>query len=64
MILDISFHDDTLRLINIYHHVPPKGHALSHIFTLDLDPVVPTFVAGDFNTHGPEWSLPGATTSP
>ena len=64
LILDISFNDDILRLINIYHCVPPKGHALSHIFSLELDPVTPTLVAGDFNTHGPEWSLPGASMSP
>ena len=64
MILDISFYnDDTIQLVNVYHHVPPKGHALTHILSLELDPVVPTLVAGNFNTHGPEWSLPGATTS-
>ena len=64
MIIDISFYDDTLRLLNIYHCVPDRGHDLSHIFSLDLDPVILTLVVGDFNTHGPEWSLPGATMSP
>ena len=63
LVLDISFRDDTIRLVNIYHHVPPTGHGLAQILSLDLDPVVPTLVAGDFNTHGPAWSLPGATTS-
>ena len=63
MILDISFDDDMLRLVNIYHDVPPMGHNLTHILSLELDPVVPTLVSGDFNTHGPEWSLPRATMS-
>ena len=64
IIIDLSIHDDIICLLNIYHHVPPTGHGLSHIFSLELDPVIPTLVAGDFNTHGPEWSLPGATMSP
>ena len=64
MIVDLSFNDDVLRLVNVYHCVPERGHDLSHILSLELDPVVPTLVAGDFNTHGPEWSLPGASMSP
>jgi hypothetical protein len=65
MILDIFFEEDSLRLLNVYHHVPSEGggHNLSHILSLELDPVVPTLVAGDFNTHGAGWSLPGATAS-
>ena len=61
--MDISFDDDLIHLVNVYHDVPPTGHNLSHLLSLDLDPVVPTLVSGDFNTHGPEWSLPGATMS-
>ena len=64
LIVDLSFDDDVLRLITIYHTVPKKGHGLGQLLSLELDPLVPTLIAGDFNTHGPAWSLPGATLSP
>ena len=64
MVVDILYGDDYLRLINIYHDTPDKKHHLHHVFSYELDPLIHTLVAGDFNTHGPGWSLPGATISP
>jgi hypothetical protein len=64
MVMDLMIGDDILRLINIYHCVPAKGHALHHILTYETDPTIPTLVGGDFNTHGPSWSLPGTSLSP
>ena len=53
-----------LRVVNVYHDKPESGHALSHIFSHDLDANIPTLFLGDFNTHSPRWSLPHSTTSP
>jgi len=65
MVFDISFESDILRLINIYHHVPrDRGHNLLHILSSTLDPLIPTLLMGDFNTHSHIWSLPSATISP
>ena len=64
LVVDILSDTDSLRLINIYHHTPDKRSHLQHITTYELDPLIPTLVAGDFNTHRPTWSLPEATTSP
>ena len=52
-----------LRVVNVYHDKPESGHALSHIFTHELDTNIPTLFLGDFNTHSPRWSLPHSTTS-
>jgi hypothetical protein len=64
MVLDLMIGDDFLRIINIYHCVPAKGHSLHHILSYETDPTIPTLVGGDFNTHRPSWLLPGATLSP
>ena len=64
MVVDISYGEDYLCLINIYHDTPDKKHHLQHVFTYKTDPLIHTLVVGDFNTHGPGWSLPGATMSP
>lgn len=65
MVFDISFDDEILRLVNIYHRVPPgSGHNLLHLFSATLDPLIPTLLIGDFNTHSHIWSLPYATISP
>jgi len=50
-------------LVNIYHHVVNHRPALRHILQSPLDPVLPTYVVGDFNTHSSTWSFPGATVS-
>jgi hypothetical protein len=64
MVVDVV--DDehvVLRIYNIYHKVPDRGHGLHAILTHDLDDLTPTAVLGDFNTHSPRWSLGGQPTS-
>ena len=66
MILDISFDQELLRIVNIYHRTPVDrdGHNLLHLLSSSLDPLVPTLLLGDFNMHSHIWSLPSATISP
>ena len=68
MVVDFSFEDDDfLRIINIYHRVPnerPLRHNLLHLFSSSLDPLLPTLLIGDFNTHSHIWSFPYSTISP
>ena len=66
MILDISFEQELLRIVNVYHRTPADrdSHNLLHLLSSSLDPLVPTLLLGDFNTHSHIWSLPSATTSP
>ena len=66
MILDISFDQELLRIVNIYHCTPAArdGHNLLHLFLSTLDPLIPTLLMGDLNTHSHIWSLPTATISP
>jgi len=65
MVFDISFESELLCLVNIYHRVPQGGgHNLLHILSSTLDPLIPTLLMGDFNTHSHIWSLPSSTISP
>ena len=66
MVLDFSFEDKTLRIVNIYHCIPdnPRHHALLHLLSNSLDPLIPTLLVGDFNTHSHIWSFPYSTISP
>jgi hypothetical protein len=63
MILDLTFDDTTWRLINFYNDVNDHS-ALNALLALDLDPIVPTLVTGDFNTHSHSWSPDGIQPSP
>jgi len=66
MVLDFSFEDKSLCIVNIYHCVPtePRQHSLFHILSHELDPLLPTLLVGDFNTHSHIWSFPYSTVSP
>jgi len=66
MVLDFSFEDKTLRIVNIYHCIPdnPCHHALLHLLLNSLDPLIPMLLVGDFNTHSHIWSFPYSTISP
>jgi len=66
MILDISFDQELLRIVNVYHRTPidRDGHNLLHLLSSTLDPLVPTLLLGDFNTHSHIWSFPYTTISP
>jgi hypothetical protein len=63
MVIDLHHDEEQIRLVNIYHSRPERGHALHHIFSSTLDPLIPTAVFRDFNTHSPLWSIPNATPS-
>jgi len=66
MVLTFTFGDKILCLLNVYHRVldEPHSHNLLHILSNDLDPIIPTLVLGDFNTHSHIWSFPYSTVSP
>src|SRR5260221_2203751 len=70
MVLDFTFEEETLRILNVYHRIPldhydgKVRHNLLHLFSNSLDPLIPTLVVGDFNTHSHIWSLPHSTISP
>lgn len=52
-----------LCIINFYHDVMDKM-LLCSLLDLDLDPVVPTILIGDFNIHSYSWSPMGISPSP
>ena len=65
MILDFAFEDELLRIVNIYHCIPNDNHHnLYHLLSSSLDPLIPTLLLGDFNTHSHIWSFPYSTISP
>jgi Reverse transcriptase (RNA-dependent DNA polymerase)/Endonuclease-reverse transcriptase len=63
LIIDLVTEYESLRLYNVYHCVPSKGHGLHPLLEVECEPTIPTIVAGDFNTHNRAWSLPQATPS-
>lgn len=64
LILDIQDDDEIImRLINVYHDAPRRGHSLTHIFQAPIEELIPTMWIGDFNSHGPRWSLPNRSPS-
>src|SRR5579863_1242756 len=64
MVLRITLDSNDIFLLNFYHDVPKHGHGLHSLFSFSPpSPVSPFFIMGDFNTHSPLWSLPGATLS-
>ena len=63
LIVDVRAGSQTWRLINFYNDVDDPS-ALSTLLSLDLDPLVPTLLAGDFNLHSYTWSPPGWNPSP
>jgi len=63
MVLDLHLNEEQICLVNVYHSRPEWGHVLHHILSSTIDPLIPTAVFGDFNTHSPHWSVPNATPS-
>jgi len=61
--LEVSISGTSFTLVNIYHHVVNHRPALGHIIRSPLDPILPTYIVGDFNTHSSTWSFLGATVS-
>ena len=67
MVIDFAFEDKLLCIFNVYHRVPtssPTRHNLLHLFSSSIDPLIPTLILGDFNTHSHIWSFPYSTISP
>jgi len=65
MVLDFTFEEEVLQIINVYHHTRDQPHHnLLHLLSSELDPLIPTLLLGDFNTHSPIWSFPYSTISP
>jgi hypothetical protein len=61
--LDIHLGSSSFCILNVYHDTDHPS-SLRNILELDLDPVIPTIVGGDFNTHAHAWSLAGIRPSP
>jgi len=65
MVLDFTFEEEVLCIINIYHRTHDQPHHnLLHLLSNELDPLIPTLLTGDFNTHSPVWSFLYSTVSP
>ncbi len=62
MVLDLNFDNTTWRIVNFYNDVRDPS-ALETLIALDLDPLIPTLVTGDFNTHSRTWSPRDITPS-
>ena len=70
--IDVHTDAETFRVYNIYHnaHTNDAGNdpdraaretrirSLEHITSLEIDPLMPTVIGGDFNTHARTWSPP------
>ena len=63
MILELSFDRTTWRIINFYNDVNDHS-VLNTLLSLDLDPLIPTLVIGDFNMHSRTWSPENIMPSP
>jgi Endonuclease/Exonuclease/phosphatase family len=61
--LDVHLGSSSFRIINVYHDSDHRL-SLSNITNMDIDPLTPTIVGGDFNTHAHAWSPPGIRASP
>jgi len=65
MVLDFAFEDEILCIVNVYHCMHNDSHHnLLHLFASHFDPLIPTLLMGDFNTHSHIWSFPHSTISP
>jgi len=64
MILDFAFEEETLRIVNVYHRMHNDSyHNLLHLFASQFDPLIPTILMGNFNTHSHIWSFLYSTIS-
>ena len=61
--LEVTISGNIFLLINIYHHIRNHHPTIGHLTHSAIDSVLPTYVAGDFNTHSSTWSFLGATVS-
>jgi hypothetical protein len=61
--LNVHLSTNSFRILNVYHNTDHPS-SLRTILNLDLDPITPTIVGGNFNTHAHTWSLAGIRPSP
>ena len=75
--IDVHTDAETFRVYNIYHdaHTNDAGNdtdravretrirSLEHITSLEIDPLMPTVIGGDFNMHARTWSPPDVRQS-
>jgi hypothetical protein len=78
MTLDVHTDHETFRIYNIYHDActsdknedpsqtswATRVQSLHDILSIDIDPLIPTIIGGDFNTHSRSWSPQGVRQSP
>jgi hypothetical protein len=62
-IVDLRVGGETWQIVNFYNDTKDAS-ALRALLNLDLDPLIPTLVVGDFNLHSPRWSPPGFNRNP
>ena len=55
LITDISFHKTKWHTINFYNDTDDPM-AICTLLSLQLDPLIPTLLTGDFNAHSRTWS--------
>jgi hypothetical protein len=48
--LDIHLSSTSFQAINVYHDTNYRG-SLNNILNIEMDPLTPTVIGGDFNTH-------------
>jgi Endonuclease-reverse transcriptase len=61
--LDVHLGTSSFRIINVYHDSDHRP-SLGNITNMDIEPLTPTIIGGDFNTHSHTWSPPGIRASP
>ena len=61
-VLDLATGPEIWHIVNFYHNVW-DATSLEALLALGLDPLIPTLVTGDFNTHSRLWSPPSITPS-
>jgi hypothetical protein len=62
-ILDLITPDTNFCIVNVYHDVDDPS-CCNLLLNLNLDPITPMLVIGDFNMHSPTWSPEGLPCSP
>ncbi|CAE6457055.1 unnamed protein product [Rhizoctonia solani] len=58
--VNIIYKGSITTLVNIYLHGDAYKDSLLHLIQHPIDPLHPISVAGDFNTHHPNWALKGS----
>lgn len=57
LITDLKYGNKVFRLANVYNRGGNGSETIGALLECELDPGIPTAVAGDFNLHHKQWSL-------